>query len=74
MDTEEKINIPVHIGIIMDGNGRWAKKRFMPRSFGHKNGMNRMIELAETAFEMGGKILYRICSFDGKSFPSKGRA
>lgn len=55
MDTEEKINIPVHIGIIMDGNGRWAKKRFMPRSFGHKNGMNRMIELAETAFEMGVK-------------------
>ncbi len=31
-------NIPRHIGIIMDGNGRWAKKRGMPRSFGHKQG------------------------------------
>lgn len=55
MATEENINVPVHIGIIMDGNGRWAKKRFMPRSFGHKNGMNRMIELAEAAFDMGVK-------------------
>lgn len=74
MDTEEKINIPVHIGIIMDGNGRWAKKRFMPRSFGHKNGMNRMIELAETAFEMGVKYFTVYALSDGKSFPSKGRA
>jgi undecaprenyl diphosphate synthase len=37
----------------MDGNGRWAKKRFMPRSFGHNAGMNAMIKVAEKAKEMG---------------------
>lgn len=31
-------NLPVHVGIIMDGNGRWAKKRGLPRQFGHKQG------------------------------------
>ncbi len=45
--------IPRHIAIIMDGNGRWAKKRLMPRSFGHKQGMERMIGLMEHAFDMG---------------------
>lgn len=45
--------IPRHIAIIMDGNGRWAKKRFMPRSFGHKSGMERMIGLMEHAFTLG---------------------
>ena len=45
--------LPVHVGIIMDGNGRWAKKRLMPRNFGHKSGMNRMIGLAERAQALG---------------------
>lgn len=45
--------IPRHVAIIMDGNGRWAKKRLMPRSFGHKQGMERMIGLMERAFELG---------------------
>lgn len=45
--------IPKHIAIIMDGNGRWAKKRLMPRSFGHKQGMERMIGLLERAFDLG---------------------
>lgn len=39
-------NIPRHVGIIMDGNGRWAKKRLQPRAAGHAAGMDRMIELA----------------------------
>ena len=47
------MRIPRHIAIIMDGNGRWAKKRLMPRSYGHQNGFNRMIGLLEHAFEMG---------------------
>ncbi len=34
----DDINIPQHVGIIMDGNGRWAKKRGLPRSMGHKQG------------------------------------
>ena len=45
--------IPKHISIIMDGNGRWAKKRLMPRSFGHKQGMERMIGLMEHSFDLG---------------------
>lgn len=52
----EKI-LPLHVGIIMDGNGRWAKKRLMPRGYGHKSGMNRMIGLAEHAKNAGIKYL-----------------
>ena len=44
---------PKHIAIIMDGNGRWAKRRLLPRSVGHKYGMERMIGLMEHAFELG---------------------
>ena len=50
-------NIPQHVGLIMDGNGRWAQKRFMPRSYGHNAGMKRMIGLAERAMERGVKYL-----------------
>ena len=32
-------NVPTHIGIIMDGNGRWATKRGLPRNYGHKEGV-----------------------------------
>lgn len=49
----EETRIPCHIAIIMDGNGRWAKKRLLPRSVGHKNGMERMIGLMERAFDLG---------------------
>ena len=35
-------NIPNHIGIIMDGNGRWAKKRLQPRDMGHKDAKNAL--------------------------------
>lgn len=51
------IVIPQHIAIIMDGNGRWAKKRLMPRSFGHKKGMERMVGLMEHAFNLGVKFV-----------------
>ena len=49
--------LPLHVGIIMDGNGRWAKKRLLPRGVGHKSGMNRMIGLAEHAKALGVKYL-----------------
>ena len=45
--------LPKHIAIIMDGNGRWAKRRLMPRSFGHKMGVDRMIGLLERAYDIG---------------------
>lgn len=49
----ESKGLPRHVGLIMDGNGRWAKKRLMPRGYGHNAGMNRMIGLAEHAKERG---------------------
>ncbi|MGN0804093.1 MAG: polyprenyl diphosphate synthase [Candidatus Coproplasma sp.] len=53
MDEGEKSNLPRHVGLIMDGNGRWAEKRLLPRSAGHAEGMNRMIALAQKAKDMG---------------------
>ncbi|MDE5896233.1 MAG: di-trans,poly-cis-decaprenylcistransferase [Clostridia bacterium] len=49
--------VPEHVAVIMDGNGRWAKKRLLPRSAGHRAGMNRMIALAEYAFSRGVKYV-----------------
>ena len=46
-------SIPTHVGLIMDGNGRWAEKRLLPRSAGHSAGMNRMIGLAKKAKKLG---------------------
>lgn len=50
-------NIPKHIGIIMDGNGRWAKNRFLPRIAGHKEGMNRVVDIVEECCKIGVKTL-----------------
>ena len=54
MKKDEKKGIgPRHIAIIMDGNGRWAKARLMPRSFGHQQGFKRMMDLLEHAYDIG---------------------
>lgn len=45
--------IPSHIGIIMDGNGRWAKKRFMPRIFGHKYGVEALRSVIKRCSSLG---------------------
>lgn len=45
--------VPEHVAVIMDGNGRWAKRRLLPRGAGHRAGMNRMIGLAEHVFDCG---------------------
>ena len=50
-------NIPRHIGIIMDGNGRWAKNRFLPRIAGHKEGMDRVVDIVEECCKIGIKTL-----------------
>lgn len=49
----DRENIPRHIGIIMDGNGRWAKKRFLPRNFGHQEGMERVIDVVSYGIDLG---------------------
>lgn len=53
----EKLNIPEHVAIIMDGNGRWAKKRLMPRNFGHKAGAKVVEQICEDAHNLGIKYL-----------------
>ncbi|MFS1664363.1 isoprenyl transferase [Streptococcus sp. zg-JUN1979] len=49
--------VPKHIAIIMDGNGRWAKKRMQPRVFGHKAGMDTLQEVTIAASDLGVKVL-----------------
>lgn len=51
------LKIPRHVAVIMDGNGRWAKKRLMPRTFGHSAGMNAMIAMARHAKKLGVQYL-----------------
>lgn len=54
---KEKLNIPQHIAIILDGNGRWAKKRHMPRTYGHQRGVENIKTIAIAASELGVKAL-----------------
>lgn len=53
----DKSKLPVHIAIIMDGNGRWARKKGNQRIFGHKNGVIAVRETVEAAAEIGIKYL-----------------
>ena len=50
-------NLPTHIGIIMDGNGRWAKKRRLPRIAGHNAGIDSVRDIVEACGEIGVKVL-----------------
>ena len=50
-------NLPSHVGIIMDGNGRWASKRLMPRPVGHRAGMEALHEIVREAHCLGLKAL-----------------
>ncbi|HKH75600.1 MAG TPA: polyprenyl diphosphate synthase [Rubrobacteraceae bacterium] len=49
--------MPRHVAIIMDGNGRWAKARWLPRVAGHRAGVSVLVPLLETAGEMGVRAL-----------------
>ena len=50
---EEKNKLPKHVGIIMDGNGRWARSRKRPRLFGHRNGVENVRSVVNTAKKVG---------------------
>ena len=52
-----KDKLPRHVAVIMDGNGRWARKKNAPRIFGHKNGVTAVREIVEAAGELGIKYL-----------------
>jgi undecaprenyl diphosphate synthase len=48
---QQRVNLPRHIAIIMDGNGRWARKRFLPRAMGHKAGARAVRKVVEYCVE-----------------------
>lgn len=59
-DTYKKIDnskLPSHIAIIMDGNGRWARERSLPRIMGHRAGVEALREIVRTSSEIGIKVL-----------------
>jgi len=47
------MNVPQHVAIILDGNGRWAKSKGMPRNYGHVQGAKRVENICEEAYKMG---------------------
>lgn len=56
MDIKDQINkenLPTHVAVIMDGNGRWAKRKGKNRIFGHKSGVQSVREVTEAAAELG---------------------
>lgn len=62
----DKDKIPQHVAIIMDGNGRWAKKRGNARIFGHHNGVKSVREVTEASAELGIKFLTLYAFFYGE--------
>ena len=60
-------NIPAHIAFIMDGNGRWAKKRMMPRTYGHNEGTKTIRKIALEANRLGVKAM-TVYAFSTENF------
>jgi undecaprenyl diphosphate synthase len=56
-EVPDSVDIPSHVAIIMDGNGRWAKKRFMPRVAGHAQGVERVRDIVEACIQRGVEYL-----------------
>lgn len=59
LQSVDRNNIPQHIAIIMDGNGRWARRRGMPRSFGHRAGVETLRNIVKLCSELG--VQYLTC-------------
>ena len=57
LSEEAKATLPTHVAIIMDGNGRWAKARHLPRVEGHRNGVESVRAIVRAAGEVGVKYL-----------------
>lgn len=47
------MNVPKHVAIILDGNGRWARSKGMPRNYGHAQGSKNVERICEEAWRMG---------------------
>lgn len=57
IDLVDRNNLPEHVAVIMDGNGRWAKEHNRPRVWGHRNGVRSVRAVTEAAAEIGVKYL-----------------
>src|SRR3954470_17524226 len=53
LDGLDPNRLPVHVGIVMDGNGRWATKRGLPRTEGHKRGEDALLDVVEGGVDIG---------------------
>ena len=53
IEMEKTLNIPKHVAIILDGNGRWAKAKGLPRNYGHIQGAKTVEDICEVAYNMG---------------------
>ena len=53
----DKDKVPHHVALVMDGNGRWAKKRGLPRTKGHEKGESALFDVVEGAIQIGVKEL-----------------
>ena len=75
MSVKEKIdrkNLPKHVAIIMDGNGRWAKKQGAVRMFGHRQGVQTVHDITEAATELGiGYLTLYVFSTENWNRPKK---
>lgn len=56
-DKLDKDKIPAHVAVIMDGNGRWAQKKGMPRTYGHSMGVEALRKIVTVASDIGLKVL-----------------
>src|SRR5438046_10242011 len=66
-DPHEPFDVPRHVAIIMDGNGRWAAARGLPRSEGHRRGVEALRRTVRAAGEIGIRIL-TIFSFSSENW------
>ena len=57
MSSIEKPTVPVHVALIMDGNGRWAEKKHLPRTSGHKEGLTAAKDIMGAAADLGIKYV-----------------
>ena len=53
MEPNKTTNVPRHLAVILDGNGRWAKKKGMPRNYGHAQGSKNVEDMCEIVYHMG---------------------
>ena len=57
LSPQAQASVPTHVAVIMDGNGRWAKQRHLPRVEGHRNGVESVRTIVRAAGELGIKFL-----------------